>query len=75
MVCRLECSTDDTTVDCIHSAVELIIGINADYLPADRAYDINGILEHCKVKQIEPVIPSKKNRTQSHDHDKNLYQY
>ncbi|MCP5245192.1 MAG: IS5 family transposase [Burkholderiales bacterium] len=66
--------TDGTTADCTQ-AVELIRGINADYLLADRAYDTNEIVEHCETKQIEPVIPSKKNRIRPRNHDKNLYQY
>lgn len=66
--------TGGTTADCTQ-AVELIEGIDADYLLADRAYDTNNILKHCEVNEIESVIPSKKNRTQPRGHDRKLYQY
>jgi len=66
--------TNGTTADCTQ-AIELIEGITADHLLADRAYDTNEILKHCEIKKIESVIPSKKNRTQPRDHDRKLYQY
>ena len=43
-------------------AGELIKGIDAGYLLADKAYDTNAILCHCQEHGIEPVIPAKRHR-------------
>ena len=66
--------TEGTTADCTQ-AIELISDIDAEYLLADRAYDTNEIIGYCETKQIEPVIPSKRNRTQPREHDRSLYQH
>lgn len=64
--------TAGTAADCKH-ALPLIEDIKADYLFADRAYDTNEILAYLEQNQIEPVIPSKKNRTEKRQHDAYLY--
>lgn len=66
--------TDGTTADCTQ-AIELIDDIDAEHLLADRAYDTNEIIGYCEAKQIELVIPSKRNRTQPREHDRSLYQH
>lgn len=66
--------TEGTAADC-RQAGELIEGIDADYLLADRAYDTNAILHYCKDQCIEPVIPAKCNRKEPREHDRNLYRY
>ena len=41
---------------------------------ADKAYDAESrVLEVLKAKNIEPVIPPKKNRTSAREYDKHLY--
>jgi len=40
---------------------------------ADRAYDTNDILAYCKAREIETVIPSKRNRKEQRDYDRYLY--
>ena len=66
--------TAGTAADC-HYAGELIEGIEADYLLADRAYDTNAILDHCEQYCIEPVIPAKRNRKVLREHDAHLYRH
>ena len=64
--------TKGTVADCTQ-AHSLLEGFDADYLPADRAYDTNAIVEQAKQKQMEVVIPPKKNRKQQRHYDKHLY--
>lgn len=58
--------------DCTQ-ADQLIDGINADFLLADKGYDTNSILEKAQQQNIEPVIPPKRNRKEQRDYDKDLY--
>ena len=53
--------------------MELIHGIPAEYLLADRAYDSNLILEQAEIQGMKVVIPPKKNRKQQREYDKYLY--
>ena len=53
--------TEGATADCTQAG-ELIEGIDAEYLLADKAYDTDAIISDCKDRGIEPVIPSKCNR-------------
>ena len=48
-------------------------GIDAEYLLADRAYDTNALLEMCKARGIEAVIPSKRHRKSPRQHDEHIY--
>lgn len=54
--------------DCTQAAT-LIDGLEAAYLLADRGYDINALIALTKGKGIEPIIPSKRNRTEQRGHD------
>jgi len=54
-------------------ACTLIEGIDAHAVLADRAYDTNDTLDHCKAREIETVIPSKRNRKEQRDYDRCLY--
>jgi len=64
--------TEGTSADC-SKAGELIDGLLAAYLMADKAYDTNELLEWCRHKCVIPVIPPKANRTDQRDYDKHLY--
>jgi len=64
--------TEGTTADC-SQACTLIEGIDEHAVLADRAYDTNDILAHCKAREIETVIPSKRNHKEQRDHDRYLY--
>ena len=64
--------TEGTTADCTQAG-ELIEGIDAQYLLADKAYDIDAIIGQCQDQGIEPVIPSKSNRKQPREHDRYVY--
>lgn len=64
--------TQGTTADCAQAS-RLIEGISADYLLADRGYDSNPIIEQAERQEIEPVVPSRKNRKEQREYDKDLY--
>ncbi len=66
--------TEGTAADC-SQAGDLIEGIDADYLLADKAYDTDAIISDCRNRGIEPVIPSKCNRRQPRQHDRYLYRH
>ena len=48
-------------------------GINADALFADKAYDTNEIIDYAESKDMEIIIPPKKNRVIQRKYDKDLY--
>ena len=54
-------------------AVDLIDGIAADYVLADKAYDADALIEVLEERDIVPVIPPKKNRTKPRETDFALY--
>ena len=64
--------TEGTTADCT-KAEELIAGVDADYLLADRTYDSNEIIDSANELGMESVIPPKKNRKVLRKYDRNLY--
>jgi transposase len=64
--------TAGTTADCTLGE-ELIKGIDADVLLADRGYDVNAIIERARSMGMEVVIPPKKNRKDQREYDKDLY--
>ena len=65
--------TDGTVADC-SKANELIEGINADYLLADRGYDTDSVIQQVSDAKMEAVIPPKKNRKNQRKYDKNIYE-
>jgi len=65
--------TGGNTADCT-KAEDLIDGLVADYLMADKAYDTNALLEILKDRKIQPVIPPKRNRKDQRAYDKHLYE-
>jgi transposase len=64
--------TQGTTADCTQ-AIQLIEGLAAENLLADRGYDSNSIIEQAIMQGMNPVIPPKKNRIVERDYDKELY--
>ena len=64
--------TQGTTGDCTQAG-RLIEGIDAQHLLGDRAYDTDAIVEQARQKQMQVVIPPKKNRKQPREYDKHLY--
>ena len=65
--------TDGTVADC-SKAGELIEGIDADCLLADRGYDTDTVIEQAKEAKMEAVIPPKKNRKVQRKYDKYIYE-
>ena len=62
---------EGTTADC-SQVEELIEGIQAQYLLADRGYDSQAILQANRA-DMRPVIPPKKNRKYQRDYNRDLY--
>jgi transposase len=54
-------------------AEDLISGIDAGYLLADRGYDSNAIVNKAESQGMEVVIPPKKNRKTQRKYDEDLY--
>lgn len=64
--------TAGTAADC-KQASELIEGLAADYLLADRGYDTDAMIQTAIAAGMEPVIPPKRNRKEQRYYDKELY--
>lgn len=64
--------TEGTRADC-KEACALIDGLNAEALLADRGYDTDEIVEMAVKADMEPIIPSKKNRKVQRNYDKYVY--
>ncbi len=54
---------------------ELIAGLTADHLLADRAFDANWLRSALDKRAIAPVIPPKSNRRFPADFDKETYKW
>lgn len=66
--------TEGTTADCTQ-ALNLISGIQSEYLLADRGYDSNEIIQYANSLGCSVVIPPKKNRREQRDYDKHIYYF
>jgi transposase len=64
--------TAGTVADCTKAA-ELIEGIEADALIADKGYDSDEIVKLAEDAGMEPVIPPRCNRRAPRAHDEYLY--
>ncbi len=64
--------TAGATADCTQAG-DLIEGLVAEHLLADRGYDTNAILEQAARQGMSPVIPPRKHRLVQRDYDKYLY--
>ncbi len=54
-------ATEGTAADC-RQAVELIEGMDAERLLADKACGTNAILSCCEEHEVIPAVPPKRNR-------------
>ena len=64
--------TQGTRADC-KEACALIDGISASALFADKAYDVDSIIEQAVKQGMKVVIPPKKNRKVQREYDEYLY--
>lgn len=64
--------TAGTAADCTQ-ALSLLEGLDAKGLLADKAYDIDAILEYAREHSMKAVIPPKRNRRVQRDYDKEQY--
>ena len=64
--------TSGTTADCTQ-AIDLITGIPAEHLLADKAYDTDAIVATAQLLGMDVVIPPKSNRKIQREYDKYLY--
>lgn len=65
-------ATEATRADCTE-APNLIAGLNAEHLIADRGYDSNTLVEQATRQGMKAQIPSRKNRKVPRDFDRHLY--
>ena len=63
---------EGTRADC-KEAVNLIEGIEAKALLADRGYDTDEIVSYAIDRGMKPVIPPKQNRKEQREYDRCLY--
>jgi transposase len=66
--------TSGTTADCTQ-AYQLIDGISAQNLFADRGYDSDSIVNNAQSKGMIVIIPPRKNRKNQRIYDKELYKF
>ena len=64
--------SEGTVADCAQAS-DLIEGIAAQYLLADRGYDTDAILAQAQLHGMEPVIPPRSDRKESRYYDWALY--
>jgi transposase len=65
-------ATECNTADC-KQAEDLIEGLGAEYLLADRGYDTDAIVDQAQEQEMIAVIPLKRNRKKLREYDKDLY--
>ena len=66
--------TEGTRADC-KEAINLIEGINAQYLLADRGYDSDEIVLKAIELGMTPIIPPRKNRKVLREYDSYTYKF
>lgn len=54
-------------------ATDLVEGIRADAVIADKGYDADAVREKIKAQGGKPVIPPRRNRKTPHAYDADLY--
>jgi transposase len=64
--------TAGPTADCTKAA-QLIEGLDAQHLLADRGYDSDAIVDQAKTQGMTSVIPPRKNRKEQREYDEDLY--
>ncbi len=63
--------TEGTRADCKERA--LVNGLRAETLLAERGYDSNEIIKKAVDNGMQAAIPSKRNRKEQRDYDRELY--
>ena len=66
--------TQGTSADCTQAA-QLIEGLSAEHLLADKGYDSDAIVEQATAQGMSVVIPPRKNRKEQRSYDKHLYRH
>ena len=66
--------TQGTVADCTQAA-QLIEGLSAEHLLADKGYDSDAIVEQATAQGMSVVIPPRKNRKEQRSYDKHLYRH
>ena len=66
--------TQGTTADCTQAA-QLIEGLSAEHLLADKGYDSDAIVEQATAQGMSVVIPPRKNRKEQRSYDNHLYRH
>ncbi|KAG0178078.1 hypothetical protein DFQ28_003966, partial [Apophysomyces sp. BC1034] len=66
--------TEGSRADCTQAG-ELIEGISAEHLIADKGYDSAAIIEQARAQGMQAQIPPRKCRTIPRDYDKHLYRH
>ena len=64
--------TEGTTADSTQAS-ELIKGLKAEHLLADRGYDTDEIIHQATLQDMKPEIPPKRHRKVQREYDKPLY--
>ena len=54
-------------------AKDLISGLLGEKLLADKAYDVNSLIDFAREQRLEVVIPPKMNRLEQREYDKHVY--
>jgi len=54
----------------VNAADELLADAGADAFIAGKAYDADGLIATLEARNIQPVIPPRRNRKVQHDYDK-----
>ncbi len=57
----------------VNAVDELLANVDADAFIADKAYDADGVIDTLKARNIQPVIPPRRNRRVQRDYDKQMY--
>ena len=65
-------ATAATRADC-SEACDLIAGLRAEHLIADKGYDSNEIVEQARRQGMKAEIPPRKNRNARRSYDQHLY--
>jgi putative transposase len=57
----------------VNAVGDLLANIDAHAFIADKAYDADAVIDTLKARNIQPVIPPKRNRKVQRDYDKQMY--
>ena len=57
----------------VNAVDDLLADVEADAFIADKAYDADEVIDTLKARNIQPVIPPRRNRKVQRDYDKQMY--